>query len=88
MSDLFKAKTFLRKLDGKVREIQEEINAMKTRMEAIEENTDYTENAQFNAVFWEQINESERDEEEIAFKKPNLIMQGVRKSAAQNPRIY
>lgn len=66
---MFKAKTFLKELGGKVEDIQEEINTMRTRVKDTEEKTHYRENAEFKAEVWEQINEFKRDEEEIVFRK-------------------
>lgn len=51
----------------------------------LEEKTDYWENEDFRAAVGEHIQEFKADEEEITFRRNNLILQGVKELTAASP---
>ena len=59
--------------------------SVKIKVEVLEEKTDYKENNEFKAAVWDQIQEFKADEEEIAFRRTNLIFQGVKEPTAVSP---
>lgn len=76
--DLFKAKGFLKDLGVKVNELERKMLEVQVRLEDMEEKTDFKHCKEFKDTVWDMIEESKADEQEIKFRKPNLIFIGVK----------
>ena len=82
---LFKAKDFLKDLGSKMAKIEEQMEAVNTRVEVLEEKTDYRTSKDFKEAVWEQINVFKADEEEKAFRRSNIIIKGMKEAEATDP---
>lgn len=85
VNELFRAKDLLKEIGNKIGEFRQEMDSVKSRVDMLEVKTEYADNSDFKEAVWEQLREFKADEEEIALRKPNLILQGVRESAAASP---
>lgn len=84
---IFKAKELFRDIMGRIRPSEQDMSFMKTRAVKLEEKTDYRESEESKAAVWKHIQECKADDE-ISFKKNDVIRQGRMEPAAAGSGEY
>lgn len=55
VADLFKTKDLLNEVKSKMRELEPEMATVKTKVDVLEEKTNFKENEELRAAVWEQV---------------------------------